>query len=67
MTEELDKFFFKNFCYKGKLEGRNYFFRIDMSFDVSIVNEKFIEKRKERLIIKDRNLRYPPYWGESFF
>jgi len=48
----------KNFYYKGELEGKDCSLKIDTGSDVSLVNEKFIQKNKERLPIKERNLKY---------
>jgi len=50
----------KNFYYNGKIEGRNCSFKIDTGSDVSLVNEKFIQRSKKRLSIKERNLNKIP-------
>ena len=49
----------KNFYYKGKLERKNCCFKIDTGSDVSLVNERFIDKNKKRLAVKEINLKYP--------
>jgi len=49
----------KNFCYFGKLDGRDCLFKIDTGSDVSIVSNKLVEKEKEKFLKDNSYLKYP--------
>jgi len=47
----------KNFYYKGKIEGKDCFFKIDTGSDVSLINEQFVLKNKKRLTVKEKTIK----------
>lgn len=46
-----------NFYYDGKIDGKKCSFKIDT--DVSIFNEKLVNRNMRKIRIKNCNLRYP--------
>jgi len=48
----------EDFCYRGKLNGKVYSFRVDTSSDVSIINNKFIKETERKFDVGDCKLRY---------
>jgi len=47
------------FCYKGFIDGKTCFFKIDTGSDVSVVSERLIGGSKSRCKIENCFLRYP--------
>jgi len=49
----------EDFCYKGKLNGKECLFRVDTGSDVSIISNKFINGTERKIDVGDCKLRYP--------
>jgi len=49
----------EDFCYKGKLNGKECLFRVDTGSDVSIISNKFINGTERKIDVGNCRLRYP--------
>jgi len=56
---------FNDFSFKGRLDGKNCFFKIDTGSDVSILSKRLAQNGKRRIINENCYLRYPT--GEKIF
>lgn len=50
---------FQDFCFKGKVDGKDCLFRIDTGSDVSLINSKLVRGEKKRNEERNNYLCYP--------